>query len=88
MLSQLRLGGHLDQVSGVVLGSFQDCGSLEDVCMIVKQAFHHTGVPILGGFEIGHGTDNFTVPIGIKADLDTKDASLQFQEPATDEVDA
>ena len=83
MLTQLSLGGHLDRVTGVVLGSFQDCGPFEDVYAIVKEAFRHTGVPILAGFDLGHGTDNLTVPIGLEADLDTEDGSLRFQEPAT-----
>ncbi len=85
MLSQLRLGGRLDGVAGVVLGSFQDCGPLEDLYPIVKEAFRHTSAPILAGFDIGHGTDNLTVPIGLEADLDTEDGSLRFQEPATHE---
>lgn len=82
MLSQLHLAGHLDGVAGVILGSFQDCGPLEDVHSVIKEAFRHTGVPILAGFEIGHGTDNLTVPIGLEASLDTQDCSLQLQEPA------
>ena len=83
MLSQLRLAGHLDGIAGVILGSFQDCGSLEDVYVIVKEAFRHTGVPILAGFDLGHGTDNITVPVGLEADMDAEDGSLRFQEPAT-----
>ena len=83
MLSQLRLGGHLDGVTGVILGSFQDCGPLEDVYAIAKEAFRHTGVPILAGFDLGHGIDNLTVPIGLEADMGTEDRSLRFQEPAT-----
>jgi muramoyltetrapeptide carboxypeptidase len=51
----------------------------------VTQAFQDTGVPILAGFDVGHGTDNLTVPIGVRADLDTEDGSLRFQEPATNE---
>lgn len=85
MLSQLHLGGHLDGVAGVILGSFLDCGPIEEVHTIVTEAFRRSGVPILAGFDIGHGADNITVPIGIKADLDTEDAGLRFQEPATSE---
>ncbi|MCK4729083.1 MAG: LD-carboxypeptidase, partial [Desulfobacterales bacterium] len=85
MLSQLRLGGYLDGVAGVILGSFQDCGPLEDVYAIAKEAFRHTGVPVLAGFDLGHGTDNLTVPIGLEADMDTEDRSLRFQEPAIQE---
>ena len=83
MLSQLHLGGYLDGVAGVILGCFLDCGPLEDVYAIVKEAFHHTGVPILAGFDLGHGTDNLTLPIGLEADLHTEDGNLRFQEPAT-----
>jgi len=84
MLSQLRLGGHLDKVAGVVLGSFHDCGSLEHVYSIVEDAFSHTDVPILAGFELGHGTENMTIPIGIEADLDTEKGVLRFQEAAVE----
>jgi muramoyltetrapeptide carboxypeptidase len=84
MLSQLRLGGHLDGVAGVILGSFQDCGTVDDVYSVVKEAFNHTGVPILAGFEFGHGTENITIPIGIEADLNTEEGILQLQEPAVD----
>jgi muramoyltetrapeptide carboxypeptidase len=82
MLSQLRLGGHLDGVAGVVLGSFQDCGSLEHVYSIVKDAFSFTGVPVMAGFAFGHGTENITIPIGVEAELNTEDGILAFQEEA------
>jgi len=85
MLSQLKLGGYLDEVAGVMLGSFQDCGSLEHIYGIVKETFGYTGVPILAGFDLGHGPGNLTVPIGLKATLDTQTCTLQFREPATSE---
>ena len=81
MLCQLHLSRHLDGVAGVILGSFEACGSLEDVYAIVKEIFH-TRIPILGGFELGHGTHNLTVPIGLEAKMDTEDGSLRFAEPA------
>lgn len=83
MLSQLYLGGHLDGVAGVILGSFQNCGPVEDVYTIVKETFRHTGGPILAGFDVGHGTDNLTVPIGLEANLDTEDCCLRFKESPT-----
>ncbi len=85
MLSQLHLGGHLDGVAGVILGSFHGCGPLEDVYAIVKQALRHTDIPILAGFDLGHGTYNLTVPIGLEAELDAEAGSLRFQEPAIQE---
>jgi len=86
MLSQLRLGGRLDGVKGVVLGSFEDCGSKEEVHDIVKKAFRDRSMPILGGFDMGHGKENTTLPIGLEADLDTEYGSLRFTEPAVQGV--
>jgi muramoyltetrapeptide carboxypeptidase len=86
MLSQLHLSGRLDGVAGVILGTFEECGSLEDVYAIVREVFRHAGIPVLAGFELGHGTENITVPVGLHADLDTDDASLRFREPAVHEA--
>ncbi len=82
MLCQLNLGGHLDRVAGVMLGSFRDCGPLEDIYAIVKEVFRNKDVPVLAGFDMGHETDNLTVPIGPEAELDTENATLRFKEPA------
>jgi len=82
MLSQLHLGGRLDRVAGVILGSFEDCGALEEVYGIVKGVFQNRPVPVLAGFDIGHGEDNVTLPLGLWADLDTEDSDLRFLEPA------
>jgi len=85
MLSQLHLSGRLDGVGGVILGTFEACGTLKDVYAIVKEVFGPTGIPILAGFELGHGTDNLTVPIGLEAKMNTEDGSLRFREPAVHE---
>jgi len=82
MLSQLHLGGCLDNVAGVILGSFQDCGPLEQVYDIVKRVFQKRLIPILAGFDIGHGTDNVTLPLGLQADMDTVEGTLRFKESA------
>jgi muramoyltetrapeptide carboxypeptidase len=81
MLSQLQLAGCLDQVVGVVLGSFLDCGPLDQIHSIVRKAFHKK-VPILGGFDLGHGDENLTLPLGIPAELDTAAGALRFRETA------
>jgi len=85
MLCQLRLSGQLDGVAGVILGSFEECGPLEDIHAIVREAFRHTHAPILAGFDVGHGADNLTLPIGLEAKMDTEDGSLRFAEPAVHE---
>jgi muramoyltetrapeptide carboxypeptidase len=82
MLTQLLLGGHLDGLSGIILGSFDDCGTDGDVCHIVKTMFRDKGIPILAGFDMGHGAENITLPIGLDAELDTEHGSLRIKEGA------
>lgn len=83
MLFQMRMTGCFQGVSGVVLGSFQDCGNDEAICEIVANLFKDMQIPILGGFEMGHGDDIVTIPMGISATLDTDQGALVYQEAAT-----
>jgi muramoyltetrapeptide carboxypeptidase len=49
----------------------------------VGDIFKDVDIPILAGFEVGHGRHNLTVPMGIEATLDTDRQLLSFHEPAT-----
>jgi muramoyltetrapeptide carboxypeptidase LdcA involved in peptidoglycan recycling len=40
-------------------------------------------IPILAGFDIGHGKQNLTIPVGITATLNTDRQLLSFSQPAT-----
>ncbi len=71
MLTQMRLAGLLAGVRGVVLGSFGDCGPLEEIGRIVAQAFGERRLPIVAGLPAGHGEPNRTLPFGTRALLDT-----------------
>ncbi len=86
LLSQLKLAGHLDGVSGLILGTFQDCGDPKEIYNIVTEALRDTQIPILAGFDLGHGPENLTIPLGLRANLDTEKGNLQFEEPAVKET--
>jgi len=83
MLIQMKMAGSFDGIKGVALGSFHDCGSYQEICDIVGDIFKEFNVPVLAGFAIGHNGTNLTIPLGLKATLDTEKGSLQFNEPAT-----
>lgn len=85
ILSQFRLAGHLDGVTGLMLGTFHDCGNPEEIYNIVAEAFQSSQIPILAGFDLGHGPENLTIPVGLRAKLDTENGNLQFEEPAVKE---
>jgi len=82
MLTQMRLSGCLQEIVGLFLGEFKKCGSLDMIKEIVADIFHDMEIPIIGGFEIGHGRTNLTIPIGLSARLDTRSRQLSYQEPA------
>ena len=83
MLVQMKLAGSFDGLAGLALGSFEDCGKLEDIYDIVRDIFKEVDIPTLAGFEVGHGKNNLTVPMGIEATLDADRQTLSFHEPAT-----
>ncbi len=78
MLSQMKLAGCFENLAGLVLGSFEECGPLESVYTIVKNIFKTKDIPIAAGFEIGHGVQNMTVPLGVRIELDASHGLLTY----------
>ncbi|MBW1955474.1 MAG: LD-carboxypeptidase [Deltaproteobacteria bacterium] len=81
MLTQMKLSGCFKRIAGLILGEFVDCGDMRSLYRIFRDFFWEYEIPILGGFEIGHGRGNHTVPIGVPVELDTHRGSLLFQWP-------
>jgi muramoyltetrapeptide carboxypeptidase len=78
MLTQLKLAGCLDGLTGVMLGSFKDCGDRDAIFRLVMDVFDEDGVPIAAGFEVGHGSRNVTLPIGLTATLNADQCTLVY----------
>lgn len=83
MLSQMKLAGCFEGMAGLILGSFEACGALEEIYRLFKQHFEDIPIPILAGFDVGHGKQNMTIPFGLVATLDTDQQLLSFSQPAT-----
>ena len=83
MLFQMKLAGCFKGIAGLVLGSFQDCGSLDGIFRIFEEHFKDMSLPILAGFDVGHGPQNMTLPVGLEATLDADEQILSFDQPAT-----
>lgn len=89
MLMQLKLGGKLDRVKGIVFGEMIDCvqSANQDYTLeeVVLRVLGNLDVPIAFGLRSGHVTQgNITLPLGVKGALKVqgKDAQLTILEPA------
>jgi len=84
MLMQLKLGGHLDSVRGIVFGQMLDCiqspnqdYSLQDV---IKRIVGDLRVPVAYGVKSGHVTSgNITLPFGVRAKLGVQAESVTLK---------
>ena len=83
MLHQMKLAGCLDGIAGMILGRFENCGAIEDIYKVVLEVFEADDIPILAGFEVGHGhaETNLTLPLGMPATLDTSYRQVSFHIP-------
>ena len=79
----MKLAGCFDGIAGLVLGSFEGCGSPDGIYKLFQEHFKEIPVPILAGFDTGHGERNLTMPLGLDATLDTDKQLLSFAQPAT-----
>ncbi|MCV9386481.1 S66 peptidase family protein [Reichenbachiella ulvae] len=91
MLTQLLNTGKLDECAGVVLGVFASCraksGGVDDddyvtLTKVLKDRLGDLKVPVIYGLPIGHIDDNATMPMGIRARMDSETGQLEFLESA------
>lgn len=81
MFAHLQLAGHLDRLGGVVLGRFtamptNDDDGTRSVADVAAEYLAPRGIPVAIGFPIGHVDDQWTLPIGIEAELDADAGTL------------
>ena len=87
MLTQLKLAGILGRISGLVFGRCSDCGpgrgygslTLEQV---LEDHIKPLGIPAWYGSMIGHIENKFTIPVGVKAEIDADIGRISLLEPA------
>ena len=81
-LSQLRLAGVLDDVAGVVVGSFssRDPADAVELDRVLREAFGKLKVPVIVKFPVGHTPINATLPHGGLVELDADRSLLRLLE--------
>lgn len=83
MLAHMKLAGCFENLAGIVLGYFKDCGSLDGIYNIVAETFRAERFPIFAGLDAGHINHNRTLPFGIEATLDADAHCLSYHRAAT-----
>ena len=89
MLSQLLLGGQLQEAAGIIIGECIGCTPGESnrqrlslnvsVEAVIADRLGKLGIPVVYGLRLGHGDDQFTVPIGAMATLEAHGQSVMFK---------
>ncbi len=79
MLTQMKLAGVFNGLFGLGIGSFKNCGEADELHEIIARIFTAIPIPILAGFDIGHGPGNIAIPFGSEAVLDTDHQLLTYR---------
>jgi muramoyltetrapeptide carboxypeptidase len=81
MLTQLRRSGYLDGVAAVVAGTWNNCGTVEQIHPVLVDRLSDLGVPVIAWANVGHGGHFQSFPIGVRAELDADTRTLRLLEP-------
>ena len=91
MLTQMIQAGKFEDVEGIALGVFKLCESDKsnpsfsnsyNLMEVLKDRLGSLGIPVVYGLSFGHVADKFTIPFGVRAELNTKNQQLKLLEPA------
>ena len=84
MLLQLTLSGSLQRCAGIAFGSFTNTGETNDKRLgadrtlheVIREAAERVRVPALCGIPVGHINDQWSLPLGLNAELDADAKTL------------
>jgi len=91
MLTQMLMSGKFDKASGIALGVFDNCEqkkenpSFESSFTLIEVLFNRLsglGIPVVYGLSFGHIKNKFTIPFGIKGELNADEKKLTLLETA------
>lgn len=87
MLTQLKLNGVFDQLSGIVIGQFKKCIAEEPnwaftVEEVLDQHFGNLKIPVFSNAPVGHVKDKYILPIGQKVQIDADKFTIRTLFPS------
>jgi len=86
-MTQLDLAGNFDGAAALLIGICDNCGPQGDgPSLTLDQTFDMhlkpLTIPAVTGYSFGHVRNQFTIPVGVQARLDTQAQTLTLLEPA------
>lgn len=87
MLTQLKLNGVLDKISGFVFGQCADCERANPYSLTLEQVFDDhikpLEIPAFSGAMFGHLDNMLTLPVGVQGQIDAQRGTISLAEAAT-----
>jgi muramoyltetrapeptide carboxypeptidase len=89
MLTQMLQAGKFEKAAGVALGVFKMCESNRQnpsfsgsfsLMDVLNDRLGNLGIPVIYGLSFGHVIDKLTLPVGIKAEINSKRKTLKLLE--------
>lgn len=77
-LQRIKLSKNMKNIKGIVFGDFIDCEEKEywdcipSIEEIILNTFKEYDIPIITNMSFGHGEKHLTIPIGIKAEINSE----------------
>lgn len=77
-LQRIKLSKKMKNIKGIVIGDFTDCEEKEywdcipTIEDIILNTFKEYNIPIISNMSFGHGDKHLTIPIGIKAEINSE----------------
>ena len=90
MLTQMIQAGKFENAAGVALGVFKTCEPNEtnpsfsesfSLIEVLNDRLGKLKIPVVYGLSFGHIADKFTLPFGVKAELNSETKQLKLLEP-------
>ena len=88
MLLQLRLAGALQRCAGIAFGSFTNTGEKDSslggsrtLAAVLDEAARAANVPAVSHVPVGHIDDQWSIPLGMEAELDADARQLTVHMP-------
>ncbi len=87
MVTQLLIAGKFKHCAGIAIGQFTKC-TAEDpahsftIAEILQDRLSGLGIPVVSGLQFGHIAAQYTLPIGVNAELDATAGTLTLLESA------